>query len=72
MNHDWTRFEEVLQCLPAANVDARRSDLVREKCHRAMKRPPLRRTVESVIVGGFCVAYITIGAVLALYYRGLI
>lgn len=71
MNDDWIRLDDVLHGLPGGQPDAKRSNLVRERCHRKLTRRPIRRTVETVIVGGFCAAYVTIGAFLALYYRGL-
>jgi hypothetical protein len=72
MNDEWTGFEDVLSSLRMETPETGHSRLVREKCHRALRRPPLRRTVESVIVGSFCAAYITVGAFLAVHYRGLL
>ena len=68
---DQCAVDNLLRDLPRANPEARHSRLVLAKCHKALRRPPLRRTVESVIVAGFCAAYITIGAFLAMAFRSL-
>jgi hypothetical protein len=63
MNNDWSAFDDVLGNLSRAEPESRHSALVRDKCHKALRRLPLRQTVESVIVGTFCAAYVTIGAI---------
>jgi hypothetical protein len=69
---DQCAIENLLWDLPGTEPDAARTARTRARCHKTMNRPVAHRRLESVIVGSFCVAYVTIGAVLALYYRGLI
>src|SRR5687767_7215589 len=60
VNDDSTTIDDVLADLRRSNPDAARSERIRARCHRKLKRPPFRRAVESGVVGGFCAVYLAV------------
>ncbi len=80
MRDDWTTVEDVLAELPRPNSDGMRAERVRARCHRALSRsqrpavqsPPLRRAIESAVVGGFCAVYLCAMAIVALHTHGVL
>jgi len=76
MRDEWTSVDDVLAGLPRANSDAARSERVRARCHRTLSRrsdvriSPLRRAIESAVVGGFCAVYLCLLALMALHTHG--
>jgi hypothetical protein len=75
---DWTNapmdhcaVDNLLRDLPGANPDVARAARTRGRCHQAMTRRVSKRRLESALVGGFCAVYITIGAFIAVHFRGL-
>jgi len=72
VNDDSTTIDDVLADLRRSNPDAARSERIRARCHRKLKRPPFRRAVESGVVGGFCAVYLAVLALIALQTHGLL
>ena len=54
-----TELERSLSSLPAYEPDPRRLKRVRDECHAALGKRASRRLVESAIVIGACVAYLS-------------
>jgi hypothetical protein len=77
---DWTIVEAVLAELPRPNSDGARAERVRARCHKALSRskrpsvqpPPLRRAIESAVVGGFCAVYLCVLVLVALHTHGVL
>ena len=76
MNDDWTTdvdgMEEMLAGLPQSIPDAAHAARVRRRCHKELARPPLRRSLEAAVVGGFCAVYFLGVALIALHTHGLL
>ena len=84
INDDESAVEMMLAGLPQSDSDALRLERVRARCHkvlahsrptaiRAERRPRrLQRAFEFVMVGGFCVVYLSAVTILALQTQGLL
>ena len=74
----------LLSRLPPATPDASRSERARARCHAVLTRRqrrearfrsrggPLRRLIEPVLVGGFCLCYVTAVVVDVLISKGIL
>lgn len=83
INDNEAVVEMMLADLPQSDSDASRSERVRARCHKVLahRRPAmilaerrprrLQRAFEAVMVGGFCVVYLSAVTILALQTRGL-
>ena len=87
MNDDWATVAAILAELPRTDSSLVRSNRVRSRCHRELMRrsragapvaqrprvqSPLRRLIESTLVGSFCAVYLGVLTVMALRTHGLL
>lgn len=83
INDDESAAAMMLANLPQSNPDASRSERVRARCHKVLAQPRpaviragrprrLQRAFELVMVGGFCVVYLSVVAVTVLQTKGLL
>jgi hypothetical protein len=84
MSEDRFSLDDILAGLPLRDSNPARADRVRARCHRVLLRnapaapsvrrgpSPLRRALETAVVGGFCTAYLWLLAAVALRARGLL
>jgi hypothetical protein len=81
VKNDRTPVDYLLAELPRPDSNAARQERVRSRCHNELaRRPrprspvlrltPMRRRVETVLVGGFCAAYLCALALQALHSHG--